>query len=332
MTTSPILLADYRNITGLDDVSIQIVDPFLKSNFLMQKMPFNQIATKAGNTITAVYPRVSSQPTAASRAFNTEYDGQKVTTELVTVSCKILGGRFDVDRVFANLGNDAETVFQLEQLAKAATAEFCYLAINGDHSTTATDFDGLKVLLAGNARQELNVTVDWTGVMTADNANASLQVLDDAISRINGIGGSKAGVVILVNRVTAIRLNSIARKAGYHALLADAFGEQINTYQGIPVIEMGDRAGADTPVIPVLSDGTTSIYIARLGVDGFHAVSPSGTAMLQAWVPFTQSGNNVNPGGVELVAAVALVDTRAAVAIHGVKVQAPGDTSYAPLA
>ena len=61
----------------------------------------------------------------------------------------------------------------------------------------------------------------------------------------------------------------------------DNFGQQVETYGNIPLINLGTKAGSNDPVVSI--DGTTgetSLYAARLGLDGFHAVSMAGQSRL----------------------------------------------------
>ena len=65
---------------------------------------------------------------------------------------------------------------------------------------------------------------------------------------------------------------------------------------------------------------TTDIYVVRLGLDGFHAVSPQGGVGLNTILPdFTQAGA-VHKGEVELVGCVALKSTKAASVLRGIKI------------
>ena len=70
----------------------------------------------------------------------------------------------------------------------------------------------------------------------------------------------------------------------------------------------------------VAKQGTTDIYVVRLGLDGFHAITPQGGVGLNTILPdFSQAGA-VKKGEVEMVAAVALKSTKAAGVLRGVKI------------
>ena len=70
----------------------------------------------------------------------------------------------------------------------------------------------------------------------------------------------------------------------------------------------------------VAKQGTTDIYIVRLGLDGFHAITPQGGVGINTILPdFSQAGA-VKKGEVEMVAAVALKSTKAGAVLRGVKI------------
>ena len=84
---------------------------------------------------------------------------------------------------------------------------------------------------------------------------------------------------------------------------------------------LGDKPGASKPIIETASSsGTTSIYVARLGLDGLHAVSPDGDRVVSTFLPNLKAPGAVKLGEVEMVAAVALKATRAAGVLRGVKI------------
>jgi hypothetical protein len=61
--------------------------------------------------------------------------------------------------------------------------------------------------------------------------------------------------------------------------------------------------------------------VARLGLDGFHAVSMAGVAPVQTWLPDYSTAGAVKKGEVEMVSAVVLKATKAAGVFRKIKVQ-----------
>ena len=92
-------------------------------------------------------------------------------------------------------------------------------------------------------------------------------------------------------------------------------------YNGIPLIDLGAKPGSNNDIIGTSQvDGTSSIYFARIGLDGFHAVSMAGVAPVQTWLPDFTTAGAVKKGEVEMIAAVALKATKAAGVFRGLKI------------
>ena len=67
-------------------------------------------------------------------------------------------------------------------------------------------------------------------------------------------------------------------------------------------------------------DGKTAIYAVSLGLDGFHGISPTGTGVIQSYMPDLSAPGAVKTGEVELVAGVALKNTLKAAVLHGIAI------------
>jgi hypothetical protein len=325
-----ITLAEVRNIVG-DAIDYHVIDEFRKNSYLLDNLVFDNLAAPtSGSGFVYQYNRQATQPTAAFRLLNADYTDQTVTTERHTVNCGIFGGSFTIDRVLASMGNAAEVALQMTQKAKAARALFTDTAINGNLASGTGEFDGLKVQLTGIARQEITPAsvVDLTTIASASDAYKFSEHLDDLLSRLDSLEGA----VILTNRKGKVRINTAARFGGYHSLDVDSFGQPVDMYNGVPIIDLGETSGGTSPVIPTdPATGTTDIYVVRLGIDGWHAVSPAGSPVVKAYLPPVDFGSATARGSVEFVAAVALKTTRAAAVLHNVKVDVAGATDFASI-
>ena len=97
-------------------------------------------------------------------------------------------------------------------------------------------------------------------------------------------------------------------------------------YDGIPLVNLGAKAGSNTDVISTVATtaqsnaGETSLYAVRFGLDGFHAVSMAGQPIIRQWLPDFSTAGAVKKGEVEMVAAVVLKATKAAGVMRGLKV------------
>ena len=305
-----------------DALQAGVIDEFAKSNFLLQHMIFDDCVSPSGggSTLTYGYTRLITQPTAAFRAINQEYTPQEVTRERVNVDLKVFGGSFQIDRVIAGMGGVVNEVsLQMAQKVKAACALFNDTVINGDTDTDENAFDGLEKALKGSST-EYNPTaaIDLsTSDLVDTNYKSFLDTLDEFLMGLDGDPSFLAGNLKLIAKIRAC-----ARRAGMYQITRDDFGRQVETYNGIPLVNLGAKPGANDPVVKTdSSSGETSLYAARLGLDGFHAISISGSSPVRCWLPDYQSSGAVKTGEVEMVAAVALKATKSAGVLRKIKVQ-----------
>ncbi|MDT0346764.1 major capsid protein [Streptomyces litchfieldiae] len=330
-----ITLADAR-LNTLDDIEMQVIDEFRKSSWLLDNLTFDDCVSPAGGgaTLTYGYTRLVTERGAGFRKFNEEYPKEQAKRQRYTVDLGPLGGAFEVDRVLATLGPAAtnETTFQMTQTIKSARAFFSDQVINGERVTTPNEeegFDGLDVALAGSTT-EMNAgsSLDWTGAALGDDrgaANDALDVLDEFLSLLDGTPAALLG-----NKKTIARVRSLARRAGYYDRTQDAFGQNVESYNGIALVDLGAKAGSEAPVIPVEAreldggsvTGVSDLYAVRLGLDGFHGVSTVGGQLVRQWLPDFSTAGAVKTGEVEMgPVAVALKATKAAAVLRNIKVQ-----------
>lgn len=322
-----VTLAESKN-NALEDYDPMVIDEFRKNSEILDSLIFDDVVNPAGGgaTLTYTYRRLSTQPTAAFRAINSEYTPQEVNTVKKSVDLAVLGGSFEVDRVLANLGPEASGAIatNLTQKIKAATTLFQDAVINGDSATNANSFDGLDKALAGSTTEDTTSKPDWTD--TSDNGFKILDSLDEFLSLLDG-----TPTVLVANARALAKIRAAARRTSQYvkdptADLVGTDGRPITreTYGNILLVDAGAKAGSNTPIIPIdPTTGTTDVYAYRVGLDGFHGVSVSGGQLVQTWLPDFKTANAVKKGEVELgPIAVALKATRAAAVLRGVKVQA----------
>jgi len=302
-----------------DKVDQTIVDMFRRSSYLLDHMVFDNVISPGtgGSTLTYGYIQLKTPSTAAVRTVGSEYTPGEAKREQKTTGAIIMGGAFQIDRVLQNTaGACDELAFQAEQKIKATANYFHDLVINGD-SDNGT-FDGLKKLLSGTAN-ELTSTVSLQSSAELDeNYNAFLDEMDSFISTLDGTPS-----VLLMNRAMRIKLRAIARRAGYYERSKDDFGNVVETYAGIPMVDMGSFFDGETSrdVIETV-DGKTAIYAVSLGLDGFHGISPMGDGVICSYMPDLETPGAVKTGEVELVAGVALKNTLKAAVLKEIAIGA----------
>ncbi|MGE5494608.1 MAG: major capsid protein [Burkholderiales bacterium] len=130
----PITLAEAKQLTQ-DKLTQHVIDEFRKSAPL-DMMPFDNTVLPSGDgkTLTYSYNRVTTFPTAAGRAINTEYVAQEAKTTQFNVNLKPFGGSFELDRVIIQYEKKVvdHIQFQTQQKIKATLALFHDWFINGD--------------------------------------------------------------------------------------------------------------------------------------------------------------------------------------------------------
>ncbi|OME86522.1 MULTISPECIES: major capsid protein [Paenibacillus] len=304
-----------------DHIVAGVIDEFRKNNFLLQNLTFDDVVspTGGGATLTYGYTRLITQPTAAFRAVNSEYTAQEVKKQRHTVDLKVFGGTFQIDRIIAGMdGIVSEVQLQLEQKVKAAQALFNDTVINGDSAVDALAFDGLDKALTGSSTEYVPGSVIDLSTSAAVDANYKV-FLDDLDEFLMGLDGVPS--VIMGNLKLIAKIRACARRAGTYTTTKDDFGRQIEAYNGIPLEDLGAKSGTNDPVVSTNADGETSLYVARLALDGFHGVSMAGQPPVRTWLPDYTTSGAVKTGEVEMVSAVALKATKAAGAMRKIKVQ-----------
>ena len=304
-----------------DKVDQKVVDMFRRSSLLLDRMTFDNAISPGtgGSTLVYGYTQLKTPSTAAVRAINTEYTPGEAIREEKTAKAVIMGGAFQVDRVIQSTsGAIDELVFQADEKVKAVSNFFTNAVINGTNSTT---FDGLKVLLTGSST-EYTATSDLT---TSANIDANYQhFLDELDEFISGLDGGAD--MLIMNRKMLGKLRGIARRAGYFSSSRDEFGRVVETYNGIALMDAGQYFNgtnsvdivADTPASSGTA-GTSDIYAVKFGLDAFHGISPTGTKVVQTYMPNLAEPGAVKKGEVELVAGVALKNTLKAGRMKGIK-------------
>lgn len=314
-----------------DHIDQQIIDTFQRSSLLLDRMTFDNCISPGtgGSTLAYGYIQLLTPSTASTRSINSEYTANEAKRTKKTTNAIIMGGSFSIDRVLQNTsGAVDELAFQLEQKIKATANYFHNLVINGQSGTTGTGyvnstFDGLKKLLSGTS-SEFTSSVDLTTSDAMDtNKNAFLDELDAFVSAIDGTPS-----MLMMNQTMLIKARSIARRAGYYERIKNDFGQVVETYRGVPMVDLGkyyDGTSSKDVVATSASSstaaGTTDIYAVSLGLDGFHGISPTGTGVINSYMPDMTAPGAVKTGEVELVAGVALKNTLKAAVLKGIAVK-----------
>ena len=316
---------EQAKVSMADKVDQQVVDMFRRSSLLLDNMVFDNAISPGtgGSTLTYGYIQLKTPSTAAVRTINGEYTPGEAVREKKTTGAIIMGGAFQVDRVLQNTAGAADEVaFQAEQKIKATANYFHNLVINGaaqeEEGFVGGTFDGLRKMLSGTAN-EITSQVDLTTSSKLDeNYNAFLDEMDTFLSALDG-----NATMLLMNRGMLTKLRSIARRAGYYERSTDAFGRTVETYAGVPMVDMGKYFnGESTQDVVETKDGKTAIYAISMGLDGFHGISPTGDGVICSYMPDMTAPGAVKTGEVELVAGIALKNTLKAAVLRDIAIEA----------
>ena len=119
--------------------------------------------------------------------------------------------------------------------------------------------------------------------------------------------------LLLMNTAMLLKVRAAARRAGYYDRKKDDFGRAVEYFGDIPIMDAGMYYNGtksvdviDTSTPSATAAGTSSIYAVNIALDGFHGISPTGTGVINSYMPDLKAPGAVKKGEVELVAGVVL--------------------------
>lgn len=315
-----ITLSDIK-IGRADKYDRMVIDTFIRKSAILAAMPFdNCISPSGGSTLTYGYIRLKTSPAAEGRAVGSDYTANPATKEAVTTDLKIMGGKYEIDRVLADAAPD-EIAFQTEEKIQATVNRYHWLFVNGDKNN-ATEFDGLAKIVEGSVTDFDGSGIDLSTMNNTATALKITEALDTAI-----LAMKERPTYILANSKAIVKIQSAAKTLGYLTQAEDAFGKPVRAYDGIPMLDLGryynEDLGSDTEIIGIDdASGKTDIYLVALSMSGAHGITLKGDKAITSRLPNFSEAGAVKSGDVEFVAGLAVKNTRAIARIKGVQVQA----------
>lgn len=306
-------------------VDQMVIDEFRRESQLMDMLMFDNSVSPGtgGSTLVYGYIKLKTPSTAAFRVLNAEYVNNEATREDATVTLKIFGGEFKLDRVIIKTSGAVEELgFQLKEKVKAAKNLFHYTAINGDDSVSAEEFDGLDVFLTGSTT-EYNTAAD-IDLSTSAAIDSNYRVFIDAFNKfLKKLDGKPTA--LLMNSDMQSVMESIGQRMGYFTASEDAFGEDVPNFKKIPMIDMGEYWNGSSSELVVPTDDTlktTDIYaVITTDLDGFIGVSLEGNNLVSTALPNLTEPGVIKKGDVEAVLAVALKNSKKAGVFRRIKIE-----------
>lgn len=297
------------------DIDRAIINEFRKSSFLLDRLPFHNAVSPAGEgaTLTYGYTRQITQRTAAFRAINAEYTPTEVTKAQYTVDLKPLGGSYQIDRVLGKIARGAEIAFQARALAIATRAKFADAVINGDTAVETDGFDGLSKALVGSVTEYNATSVDdWTTIDTQVKALQAMQKINAWLALMDGRPDA-----IMLNGTAKSWFTLIASLSGQLRSSTDEFGQLIESYRDIPLIDLGAKAGSNSDVIATYS-GVSEVQ--RITITG----TPTGGTFTLTFDGNTTAPIAYNASSAVVVAALIALPNIDAAEVTGTGGALPG--------
>ncbi|MCA1569762.1 MAG: phage major capsid protein [Chloroflexi bacterium] len=242
-----------------DQVAAGVMRTLVPASFVLDRLNFETIDGNAYK-----YYKDATLPGAEFRAVNAAYAESTGTLGSATESLVILGGDADVDRflqltrsnVFDQLGT------QVEMKTRAVAHKFNDSFINGDTAVDANSFDGLKKRLTGS--QLVSSGTNGAAINTnSDTRQTFFDALDALIALVPNVDA------FITNAGVLAKFRSAARRETLNQTTVDTIGRTVDTYNGVPFLDIGNKADG-TPIIPQTevqgsSSVAASIYAVHFG-------------------------------------------------------------------
>lgn len=237
-----------------------VIATFARTSAWLARIPFRSIP---GNAY--AYNTEGALPGIAFRGINEGYTSSIGVINSASEALRIAGGDLDVDvAIVKMLGEGTRSAHEMLK-AKALAAAVSTKLIKGDSTSDVREFDGLQVRIPTTGTQFLAAGTTDAG------DPLSLFKLDQLIDLVSG-----PNKVLLMPKVLGRRLTQAARNTSVGGFITwdkGAFGEQIASYNGVPIIpEYPDNDGTEALAFDEQGDlggtpggsSSASIYCASL--------------------------------------------------------------------
>lgn len=244
-----------------DHLQRGVLETFVQSSPVLDRIPFMTIQ---GNSFS--YNREATLPSVEFRNVNEAYSVSTGTVNPESERLFILGGDADVDTFVAQTLGDLndQRAIQTQMKVKAASYKFQDVFVNGNSTTNPKEFDGLKVRLTGD--QVIEAGDNGAQIIESNTASyAFFDKLDELMAQVNG-----GPDVLYANRKVIAQILSAGRRiGGAEVVQADLNGKRTVTWNGVPVLDLGQTA-AGVDILPEneaqgTATNTSSIYAVKFG-------------------------------------------------------------------
>ncbi len=286
-----------------------VVETIVKDSPVLQKLPFIEIV---GNGLT--YNRENTLPSIDFYDVGDTWTESTPTFAQVTANLKIMGGDADVDNFLkatrSNIQDLEAAVVELK--AKALQQKFEEIFIYGDSSTSAKQFDGLRMLI------DTESASDQVIAMAASGDTLTLDKLDELIDAVKG---GKPDV-LLMSRRSRRKINALVRAAGGMIETdQDKWGNFIQLWDGVPIGVndwiLDTHVLSDSLEAAITGGDCSTIYAVQLGEGALCGLTSPG--YLQAEPIGSLESKDASRTRVKWYVSLALFSTIKAAALIGVQ-------------
>jgi hypothetical protein len=262
-----LLLSDSANLTQ-NDLQKGVIQTFIMQSVILDRIPLLPIE---GNAY--AYNAEATLPGVEFRAVNSAYSESTGTFNQKTETLVILGGDADVDKFIQQTRSNINDQRQAQTQMKIKSAVFKYqdTFINGNTAVDPNSFEGLKNRLTGT---QVTIPTDNSGnglKIIGSGENKELFAFFDKVDLMMStiLGGPLDALYMNAN--VRVKFRSGARRTNSWIQLRDDFGRPIDTYNGVPLLDIGRKADGSF-ILPLTetigtSSVATSIYGVRFGQD-----------------------------------------------------------------
>lgn len=230
-----------------------------------------------------------------------EFDGLDV---LLTGSST----EYNADNFVATTDTAIDTTKNYYTRSGSAGAYVYTRVANPDVSAIATYFENVSEIKLGTSAQ------------MDSNYKAFLDAMDEFVALMDG-----KPTLFLMNSKMLTKMKGIARRAGYYSRSETAFGESVDNWDNIPMVDLKEFYDKNTsktvPCVPISDAGTTDIYAIQIAKDAFHGVSLQGQKIINTCLPDLKAPGTIKEGDVEMVSAVVLKNSLKAGVFRNIRVK-----------
>ncbi len=262
------------SVLGQNQVRDGIIEMFVEESPLLQYLPFIPVTGNAYQ-----YRRELTLPTAATRAVNATWVESTGTFESKLEALKIYGGEAHVDRFIQKTmgGTLGDHVANQSRLKVKSVRDLLHNDfINGDVAVNPDGMDGIKKRVP--AGQIIGPATALDVNLDEASRNTFLDYLDELISKVPG--GASA---LFMNASMKNKVKSVARRAGFADKTTNGFGQTVDSYGDVPLIDIGKRASGAEIITNIEPSGdatpatnTTSIYAVNFSTDTLAGLTNGG--------------------------------------------------------